>query len=230
MLLPPALARMLLRLAALLLVAAPALLAPSVARAGDEGFEAWFNPILFADLDEDTYLKFETAQRFRNADQGREDTYFFRLWAWQKLGDAMRAGAAIEKRINDGKRDEIRAMQQVQTELGLFRVRMRLEERFAEGSGSRMGLRLRSRAGVAIPLDRARRWLLKADAESFITLRNSFPPGDIGKTALRTQVYVSHRVNERLGLRLGYLRHQEIEPAEPDVIGHAPIIGLTMQL
>ncbi|QIQ85627.1 DUF2490 domain-containing protein [Erythrobacter sp.] len=212
------------------LLAALLFLAPSAAHAADEDFEAWFNPVFVVDLDEDTYVKLETAQRLRSAGRGREDTYFFRLWAWRKLGDGMRVGGAIERRINDGKRDEIRAMQQVQSALGILRVRMRLEERFAQGAGARMGLRLRSRAGLAIPLDRAENWHLMADAESFITLRNSFPPGDIGKTALRTQVYLAHRVNERLSVRLGYLRHQEIEPAEPDEVGHAPILGFYLTL
>lgn len=203
---------------------------PSSARADDQDFEAWFNPVLIADLDEDTYLKLETAQRLRSAGRGREDTYFFRLWAWRKLDEGLRIGGAIERRINDGARDEIRAMQQVQSRMGIVHVRMRLEERFAQGANARMGLRLRSRAGIAIPLDRAESWHLKADAESFITLRNSFPPGDIGKTALRTQVYLAHRVNERLAVRFGYLRHHEIEPAEPDEVGHAPILGFYLTL
>jgi hypothetical protein len=222
--------RFILPFPAALLAALPLLLAPTDARAAEEGFESWFNPILRADLDDDTYLKLETAQRFRSAGQGREDTYFFRLWAWRRLDDTMQVGGAIERRINDGARDEIRAMQQVQSEMGIIRVRMRLEERFAQSEGARMGLRLRSRAGVAIPLDRAEHWHVIADAESFITLRNSFPPGDIGKTALRTQVTLAHRVNERLSVRLGYLRHQEIEPAEPDEVGHAPILGFSLTL
>lgn len=54
-------------------------LIPQAALASDDGAEFWLNPSVELELDDDTALEVETAQRFRNAADGRADTYFWRL-------------------------------------------------------------------------------------------------------------------------------------------------------
>ncbi|MEO1044040.1 MAG: DUF2490 domain-containing protein [Pseudomonadota bacterium] len=201
---------------------------PCAAHATDDDLEFWFNPTVAVALDEDTSVKLETAQRLRRESQGRPDTYFFRLWMKQRVSEELVLAGAVERRINDGRRDEIRTMQQVYGEYGIVGLRLRLEQRFAEGAGGRMGLRFRARAGVAIPLDESGSWTLNPDIESFVTFRNSSPGGDIGKTELRTQIAVVHRASDNLTLKLGYLMQYDLEQREVDTVGHAPIVGIHM--
>lgn len=210
----------------LVLATAPiALSLPERASAHDEAFEFWLNPSISTDLDEDTGIELETAQRFRSSADGRPDTYFSRLWLQQKLSDTMTLGGALERRLNDGGRDETRTMQQLSTRHGILRTRLRLEQRFVDGA-DQPGLRLRPRLGIAIPLDEAGRWSFGTDAELFLTLRSTSEGGDSGLTGLRTQIGVSYDVSAALSLSATYLRQQDFEDEEPDVVGHAPLIGI----
>ena len=181
----------------------------SPAHSSDEGFEVWLNPSISTDLDADTAVELETAQRLRSADDGRVDTYFFRLWLKQDLTDAFTLAGAVERRINDGGRDETRTMQQLSGRHGVLRTRLRFEQRFVDGA-DRRGLRLRPRVGVSFPLDEAGRW----------------SAGDDGITGLRTQIGLGYEVSDRVELSLTYLRQQDFEPGGPDKVGHAPLIGL----
>lgn len=199
--------------------------APTAALASNEGFEFWLNPSAGVALDGDTGIELETAQRFRSDADGRVDTYFARLWLNQDLGEAATLSGALEQRINDGGADETRLIQQLSTRHGVLRTRLRLEQRFVDGA-DRMGLRLRPRLGLAVPLDEAGRWSFNTDAELFLTLRSNNRGGDHGLGGLRTQVGLSYEVSDRLELSLAYLRQQEIEDGGPDEIGHAPIIGI----
>lgn len=198
----------------------------SPALATDEAFELWFSPSIGTDLDDDTAIELETAQRFRDSDDGRVDTYFFRFWVKQKLADNVTLAGAVEKRINDGGSDELRTMQQVSTSHGILRTRLRLEERFVEDRGGRMGLRLRPRVGVKFPLSADGRWSAGTDAELFWTLRGTSMGGDTGITGLRTQIGVGYDVSDNLSLGLTYLRQQDFEDNGPDEVGHAPVIGI----
>lgn len=201
------------------------IVAPTAALANDDGFEFWLNPSASYSFDDDTGVELETAQRFRNAEEGRADTYFARLWLHQEASDAVTLSAAIERRLNDGGSNETRVMQQMSAKNGIFRTRLRLEERFVDGA-ERMGLRLRPRLGVAIPVDADGRWTFKTDAELFFTLRSNSAGGDDGLTGLRTQVGIGHDVSERLSLSLVYLRNQSFEDGAPDEVGHAPLLGV----
>ena len=203
-----------------------AMASPSFAHATDDDIEFWFNPTVSVALDEDTTVKLETAQRFRRESQGRPDTYFFRLWAKQRVAKGLTLGGALERRINDGRRDEIRSMQQAEGRYGVARMRLRLEQRFAQGSGGRMGLRVRARGGMAIPLDDTGQWTLNPDVETFITLRNSRRGGDIGKTEFRAQMMVGYRASDDLTIKAGYLLQYDLEQRVPDTMGHAPIVGV----
>lgn len=75
----------------------------------DEAFEFWLNPSLSTDLDDDTSIELETAQRFRSAEDGRVDTYFARFWGrskcpikprWQELWNA---GSMMAETMNCGR-------------------------------------------------------------------------------------------------------------------------------
>ncbi|KWV92476.1 MULTISPECIES: DUF2490 domain-containing protein [unclassified Erythrobacter] len=202
-----------------------ALCFPAAAQATDDDFELWVNPSISFDLDEDTGMEIETAQRFRDGGNGREDTYFARLWLNQQLNDTVTIAGAFERRINDGGANETRLIQQMSTRHGILRTRLRLEQRFVDDA-DRMGLRVRPRVGVAIPLDEAERWTFDADAELFVTLRSNNVGGDDGLTGMRTQIGLSYELNERLSLSAAYLRDQDFEDGRPDTVGHAPIIGV----
>lgn len=202
------------------------LCASSGAYANDDGFEFWLNPSVTFDLDEDTGLEIETAQRFRNADEGRVDTYFVRLWVNQDLNDDVTVSGAVEQRVNDGGPDERRLIQQLTTSHGILRTRLRFEQRFVNDA-DRMGLRLRPRLGVSIPLGGEESpWSFGTDAELLLTLRSNNVGGDDGLTGLRTQVGVSYDVNDSLSLNAKYLRNQDIREGREDVVGHAPLIGI----
>ncbi|MBO6528286.1 DUF2490 domain-containing protein [Erythrobacter sp.] len=208
-----------------LLIALVAVSIPATAHATDDDFELWLNPSVSFDLDDDTGVEIETAQRLRNSENGREDTYFARLWLNQQLNDNVTIAGAFERRINDGGSDETRLIQQMTTRHGILRTRLRLEQRFVDDA-DRMGLRVRPRVGVAVPLDDEGRLTFDADAELFVTLRSNNEGGDDGLTGMRTQIGLSYELNDRLSLSAAYLRDQDFEDGQPDTVGHAPIIGI----
>jgi hypothetical protein len=195
------------------------------AAAADQDFEFWLNPSAEVALDGDTALELETAQRLRSADSGRVDTYYFRLWLKQNLNDDLTVAGAVERRINDGGRDETRIMQQLSVSPGMVRGRLRLEQRFIEGS-DRMGLRLRSRLGISVPLDAEGAWSAGANSELFWVLQPTSAGGETGLVALRSVAGIEYAVSERLTLGLGYLRQQDFIAGRADTIGHAPLIEL----
>ena len=206
-------------------LAAAALSLPAAAQATNDDFELWLNPSVSFDLDDDTGMEIETAQRLRDGETGREDTYFARLWLNQELNDTVTIAGAFERRINDGGSNETRLIQQMSTRHGILRTRLRLEQRFVDDA-DRMGLRIRPRVGVAVPLDDAGRLTFDADAELFVTLRSNNVGGDEGLTGMRTQIGLSYELNDRLSLSAAYLRDQDFEDGSPDTVGHAPIIGI----
>jgi hypothetical protein len=209
-----------------LLLHAPAA-AAAAAAAGDDAFELWLNPAASFDIDDDTGVEIETAQRLRSASDGRADTYYARLWLNQELSDTFTLSGGAERRINDGDDDETRFMQQLSTRHGVLRTRLRLEQRLVDGSG-RMGLRLRSRLGAAIPLDS--RWSLQGSAELFLTLRSTSTGGKDGLTGLRAQLGASYALSDHVSLTVGYLRQQELIDGAPDRVGHAPLVGIEWSL
>lgn len=216
------------RHAALLFTAALLLASvPSAAAASDDAAEFWLNPSVAVDLDDDTGLELETAQRFRSAADGRPDTFFYRLWLNQKVGDGLTLSGAVERRINTGDDDETRTMQQLSLSKGVLRGRLRLEQRFVDDA-DRMGLRLRARLGIKVPLDGDDKWSLGADAEPFFTLRSTSVGGDDGLTGLRTQIALGREISDKLSVSAGYLRQQDISRGAPDRIGHAPILGIEL--
>lgn len=219
----------LIRLAQLVSVLSGFSLVASPANASDEAAEYWFNPSVALDLNDDTGIELETAQRFRSESDGRPDTYFARLWVNKAVAETVTFGGALERRVNDGGANETRLIQQLSTRHGVWRTRLRLEQRFVEG-GDGTGLRIRPRLGLSMPLQQTQRLALKTDAELFFTVRSTRAGGDTGLTGLRTQIGFAYEVSEHLSLSAAYLRQQDIVNDAPDTIGHAPIIGIEFSL
>ena len=143
---------------------------PGAAHATDDAFEVWLNPSIEYNLEDDTSVELETAQRFRG--DGRVDTYFARLWLNKDFGDNFTLSGGIEQRENDGGFDEVRLLQQVTGKHGYFRARLRFEQRWVEDQ-SRVGFRVRPRLGVQVPINEAGDWSFKTDAELFLTLKST---------------------------------------------------------
>lgn len=198
---------------------------PTALLANDDGAELWLNPSVSFDLDNDTGIEIETAQRFRSAGDGRQDTYFVRLWMNQKVAKNANLSGAIERRINDGGSNEARLIQQLSISHGVVRTRLRLEQRFVDNA-NRAGLRIRPRIGVSLPIDADKKWKFQTDAEFFLTLRSTSFGGDHGLTGLRTQTGVSYKISDHLALSSNYLRQQDFNANGSDRVGHAPIIGI----
>lgn len=201
-----------------------ALTIPAVAAAADDAPGLWLNPSVAVGLDADTAVEVETAQRFRNAADG-PDTYFLRLWLVQDLTDRLSIGGAVERRINDSGADETRLIQQLNGKSGIWRGRLRLEQRFVDGA-AQTAWRLRPRAGVNVPLDADKKWRGIGDAEGFFTLRSTRAGGQTGLTGLRTQIGVAHALTDQIGVSLTYLRNQDIIDGRPDRVGHAPLLAI----
>ncbi len=212
------------RLSVLAVTSVWAMAAAAPAMAADEDFELWFAPTFEFGIDDDTAFEIQTAQRFRDEDRGRVDTYYVRGWIKQKVSDNVTLAAALEKRANDGGADETRILQQVYAKNGYLRTRLRFEQRFAEGQDGRVGLRLRPRLGVSVPV--AERVSFGTSAELFFTLRGNSPTSDTGLTGLQTVFGFDYEISENLGISLAYLREQNIRDGRPDRVGHAPQIGI----
>lgn len=216
-------------LACALSVGAAAAALSSPAAADDEGRELWLNPTISRSLDEATRVELETSQRLRREADGREDTYYVRLWLNRDLAAGLTASGGIERRANEPGADETRLLQQLSAEQGIWRARARLEQRFVDDQ--RMGVRVTTRAGVAAPIGGDESpWTLIADAEVFFTLRAASADGEEGLTGLRTRLGASYAVSERLSLTLAYLRQEAFSDDGPDVVGHAPLIGVELSL
>ena len=206
------------------LALASTLALPTTAVAADDSFQLWLNPSVAFDLDDNTGVEIETAQRFRSAGDG-PDTYYGRLWLVQKLDSNFSISGGIERRINDGGSDETRLLQQINARSGILRARARLEQRFVD-SADQTGWRFRTRLGVSAPLTDNGRLAFVADAETFFTLRPTSNGGDTGLTGLRTHAGIDYEVADNLALGVGYLRNQEILDGRPDRVGHAPLLSL----
>lgn len=201
-------------------------LVPSGAAADDEGVEYWLDQSASWRVAERTTLELETAQRLRSASDGREDTYYARIWLSREVDDDLTLAAGVERRSNQPGADETRLLQQASLSRGVFRGRLRLEQRFVDGGQA--GVRLRPRVGVAVPLGDSERWTIGADAEAFLTLRSNTAGGDTGLTGVRTTVALAYAANERLSLRVGYVRDEDFNRDAPDTVAHAPLVEVEL--
>lgn len=195
------------------------------ARAADDAFELWLNPSITKAVGKGE-AELETAQRLRS--EGRDDVYFVRLWYGQEVAKGLSLQGGIEQRWA-GSSEERRLLQQLNYRNGLLRARTRFEQRFVEGD-DRMGLRLRQRLGVSVPLDRAKTVRAIANAEAFYTVRSGNRGGQDGLTGLRTITGVEIAVSEAVEIGIAYQRQEDIRRNAPDRVGHIPLISLTLGL
>lgn len=211
------------------LVAGSALFASTPALATDDDFEVWFGPTFDTALDDNTSVEIQTAQRFRDGTRGRPDTYYVRGWIHQKVASNLTISNAVEERINDGGADEIRITQQIEAKHGILRTRFRLEERFDDDQNGRMGLRMRPRVGLRIPLSETSPITASVDGELFYTLRSTSDGGQTGWTGLETRVGFTYDVSDNVEIGLKYLRAQSLRDNREDKVSHAPLfeIGVT---
>ena len=211
--------RSLFALAVSLVLAAPA-------RAAEE-LQLWINPSVTANIDKRTSLKLETTQRFRP--EPADDVYSARLWLGRKVAEGVTVSAGIERRF-EGERRETRLLQQVAYPLaGPLTARTRIEQRFRD-TDPRTGWRLRQRLGAEFPLsDRDNAWHFAVNAEASFVLRAGRPGAQTGLTGLRSFAGFEKTFGS-LDLSLGYVRSQSVRNNAPDLVGHAPFIGLGFTL
>lgn len=199
------------------------------ALAEDNYLEAWFDGSVVAPLKGKTFVEFQTQQRLRGDSNPTGDSQVYRLWLGTKIGKVT-AMAGVH-RSKEGSTRETRLMQQASYSFSgtPLKGRTRLEQRFVDDTG-RTGWRLRQRIGVAIPLSsKDDGWTLSGNAEGFWTLRPTAAGGQTGLTGLRTFLGVERSFGE-VDLELGYTRQQNIRDNAPDRVGHAPTLGLTINL
>ena len=196
------------------------------ALATDDDLELWFGPYADISIDDNTTIAIQTAQRFRDADNGRADTYYIRGWVHQKVAPNITISAAAEERINDGEGDEVRFTQQIERKDGILRTRFRVEQRFIDGNNARLGLRARPRAGLRVPLGEASPFTASVDAELFWTLRSTSISGNTGITGAETRVGMEYDVSDNFSVGLKYLRAQNIRSGREDEVSHAPLFEL----
>jgi hypothetical protein len=199
----------------------------SPAAAADEDFELWINPTVEIALDGDTAVEVELSQRLRDAGAGRPDTYYGRILLSQEVAEGIGVAGGVERRINTPGAEETRLIQQVTARSGIWRARLRAEQRFVDDAG-RMGLRIRPRIGVSAPLDAAGKWQLDASVEGFLTLRSTGRGGQDGLTGLRTRLGFAREVSDHLTVGLAYLRQQDFRDGRPDLVAHVPLVSIDL--
>lgn len=189
--------------------------------------EGWFSPSLTVGLSGRTSIELEGALRLRDDDRAPGTTNYGRLWLKQGLGSGFTLGLGVERRLNAAAADETRLLQQVSARHSVWRGRVRLEQRMVDRA-AQTGWRLRTRAGIEVPLDSAGAWAVFADAEPFFTLRATSRTGSTGLTGLRTQLGLERELGDHVAISLGWVRQQDIVRGAPDRIGNAPILGIDL--
>lgn len=212
-----------------LLAAALALTLSTAAQAEENRLEGWFEGAVVAGVHGDTFVELQTQQRLRGRSNPIGDTQVYRLWLGTKLGRATISGGI--HRSKEGNTRETRFMQQASYPLGIgpLKGRTRLEQRLIDGT-ERTAWRLRQRIGLSVPLSKQDGgWALAGTAEGFLTLRATSAGGQTGLTGLRTFMGLERSFGQ-VDVELGYTRQQNIRKGAPDRVGHAPTLGLTLNL
>lgn len=209
-----------------------ALLAATVATpalAEENRLEGWFEGSVVAKLDKKTEVEFQMQQRARGSSNPIGDNQTYRLWLARKIGKATLSGGI--HRSKEGAVKETRLLQQISYPLPIdgLKGRTRLEQRFIDDA-AKTGWRLRQRIGVGVPLtSEDGGWAFVGNAEGFLTLRSTSVGGQTGITGLRTFLGVERSFG-KIDLELGYTRQQNIRKGAPDRVGHAPTLGITINL
>jgi hypothetical protein len=212
-----------------LIAAALAATLSTPALAEENRLEGWFEGSVVAKLDKRTEVEFQTQQRARSSSNPIGDNQTYRLWLARKIGKATLSGGLHRSKEGDTK--ETRLLQQLNYPLPVkhLKGRTRLEQRFIDDS-DKTGWRLRQRVGVGVPLsDEDGGWAFVGNAEGFLTLRSTSRGGQTGLTGVRTFLGFEKSLGQ-VDLEIGYTRQQNIRKGAPDRVGHAPTLGLTLNL
>lgn len=212
-----------------LLAAALALALPTAALAEENRLEGWFEGAVVADIGGKSFVEFQTQQRARGSSNPTGDNQTYRLWLGTKVGQTTLMGGV--HRSKEGATKETRLIQQASYPLGLgeLKGRTRLEQRFIDDA-DRTGWRLRQRVGLTVPLtEQDGGWAVVGNAEGFLTLRATSAGGQTGLTGLRTFLGFERSFG-KVDVEVGYTRQQNIRRGAPDRVGHAPTLGLTLNL
>lgn len=119
---------------------------------------------------------------------------------------------------------ELRASQQVTWTIGMLAVRSQIEERFFDGH-TQMGLRLRERAQLRVPLDRQDQ--LTLSGEALFVLRPTTIGSSTGLNQVRFIVADEHKLTRHLGLTMGYQMIYAPNKGSVDKISHIPQLTLS---
>jgi hypothetical protein len=212
-----------------LLGAALAVCLSTPALAEENRLEGWFEAVIAKDLGKGNFVELQTQQRARGKSNPIGDTQVYRLWLGRDVR-GVEVSAGIH-RSKEGSVRETRLIQQASYKLPVKGVkgRTRLEQRFIDDA-ARTGWRIRQRVGLTLPLTSAKDgWELVGNAEGFFTLRATSPGGQTGLTGLRNFAGVERSFG-KLDLSIGYTRQQNIRKGAPDRVGHAPTLGITLNL
>jgi hypothetical protein len=212
-----------------LLGAALAVSLSTPALAEENRLEGWFEGSVVKGIGGKSFVEFQTQQRARGSSNPIGDNQTYRLWLGTKVGKVTLMGGV--HRSKEGSTKETRFLQQASYSLAgtPFKGRTRLEQRFIDNA-SQTGWRLRQRVGIAVPLSTEDGgWTLVGNAEGFWTLRATSATGQEGLTGLRTFAGFERSFG-KIDLELGYTRQQNIRDNAPDRVGHAPTLGITINL
>jgi hypothetical protein len=119
---------------------------------------------------------------------------------------------------------ELRTVQQVTFNFGALALRTQLDERFFDGK-TQMGLRLRERAQVRLPIDKRDR--LSLSAEGLFVLRPAVIGKQTGFDQFRFNLSDEHKLSDHFGLTVGYLMIYSSRKGATDRISHVPQLTLS---
>jgi hypothetical protein len=154
--------------------------------------------------------------------------FFVEPWDHLRLG----AGFLYSARFTPQYTPEYRPYQEVSLKdsWGGVRVhaRLRLEERFIEGSG-KVSMRLRARVGAAVPLGRVagKELSFVAWEEAFVNL-NDTPGRPQGFDQNRAFVGLGLRVAAGIQVQLGYMAQYGNHPGSADTLGHTLYLDVAL--
>jgi len=160
--------------------------------------------------------------RFRPASAGN-DQWLVQGALDDKLAQHVSIGASLTY-SSTATVKEVRPGQSLTFSFGNLALRTQLEERFFNGS-TQMGLRLRERAQLHLPIDKSDQ--LGLSAETLFVLRPTVQGKQTGFDQLRLGVTDEHRLTSHFGVSLGYLMIWSSRRNAADRIDHVPQLTLS---
>lgn len=195
-------------------------LAAAPACAADQDTQLWVTGSLAAPLAKDVNGSLDVSQRFR--DPG--DQQLVRGIVEYRLSPSVSIGGGATYVWADNARNELRPHQQVTFTFAKVSLRTTLEERLFDGA-DRAELRLRERARLTEPLDKANRLL--ATGELLYILQPQNRTSKARWDSWRATIALQHKLSPHLDGTAGYMFVYAPRPTGPDKISHVPQLSLT---